>query len=92
MYYPIRMMRTRTHKYLLNLAHPLEYPSASDLFNSPTWQGIRKRGDTMMGQRSVAQYLRRRVREVAQGKGGKGGKGKGGHWLRHGWCAFAADV
>jgi hypothetical protein len=44
----------------------------------------------------VAAYLRRRVREVAQGEGGKGGKGKGGkgkggHWLRHGWCAFAAD-
>src|SRR5439155_625657 len=53
MYYPMRMVRTRTHKYILNLANALEYPHASDLWGSDTWQGILKRGDKMMGQRSV---------------------------------------
>ena len=51
MYYPMRMVRTRTHKYILNLAHGLEYPFASDLWGSDMWQGVLKRGDKMMGQR-----------------------------------------
>ncbi|MCE9565366.1 MAG: sulfatase [Planctomycetes bacterium] len=64
MYYPIRMARTRQYKYLLNLAHPLEFPHASDLWGSDTWQGILKRGDKMMGQRSVASYLNRPKEEL----------------------------
>lgn len=64
MYYPMRMVRTREYKYLLNLAHPLEYPHASDLWNSPTWQGILKRGDAMMGQKSVEAFLRRPKEEL----------------------------
>src|SRR5437667_7586824 len=53
MYYPMRMVRTRTHKLIANLAHPLEYPSASDLWGSPSWQGVLKRGDGRLGERSV---------------------------------------
>jgi N-sulfoglucosamine sulfohydrolase len=64
MYYPIRMVRTRTHKYLLNLAHPLEYPHAGDLWGSPTWQGILKRNDTMMGLRPVKAFLHRPKEEL----------------------------
>ena len=64
MYYPMRMVRTRTHKYILNLAHPLEYPSASDLWASPTWQGVIKRGDKMYGQRTVEAYLHRPREEM----------------------------
>ena len=64
MYYPMRMVRTRTHKYILNLAHPLEYPSAADVWGSPTWQGILKRGDTMMGKRAVKTYLHRPKEEL----------------------------
>ncbi len=52
MYYPMRMIRTRTHKLIHNLAHPLPYPFASDLHGSDMWQGILKRKDTMMGERS----------------------------------------
>ncbi len=62
MYYPMRMIRTRTHKYILNLAHQLPYPSASDLYASPTWQGILKRNDTTLGQRS-RQAFENRPRE-----------------------------
>src|SRR5207248_2015738 len=64
MYYPMRMVRTRTHKYILNLAHPLEYPHASDLWGSDTWQGILKRGDKLMGSRPVKDFLQRPKEEL----------------------------
>ncbi|MBN9120125.1 MAG: sulfatase [Planctomycetes bacterium] len=64
MYYPVRMVRTRQYKYLLNLAHPLEFPHASDLWGSDTWQGILKRGDKMMGRREVAAFLKRPKEEL----------------------------
>jgi N-sulfoglucosamine sulfohydrolase len=64
MYYPMRMVRTRTHKYLLNLAHPLEYPFASDLWGSDMWQGVLRRGDSMMGSRAVKSFLHRPQEEL----------------------------
>lgn len=64
MYYPMRMVRTRTHKYILNLAHGLEFPHASDLWASPTWQGVLKRGDMTYGRRTTAAYLRRPREEL----------------------------
>jgi N-sulfoglucosamine sulfohydrolase len=60
----MRSIRTRTHKYIRNLAHRLDYPFASDLYNSPTWQGMLKRGDTMLGKRSVEQYIHRPGEEL----------------------------
>jgi N-sulfoglucosamine sulfohydrolase len=59
MYYPMRMVRTPRFKYILNLAHPLEYPSASDLWGSDMWQGVLKRGDKLMGSRPVKSFLHR---------------------------------
>ena len=64
MYYPIRMTRTRTHKYLLNLAHQLPFPHAGDRWGSDTWQGILRRGDKMMGKRSVDSFLNRSREEL----------------------------
>lgn len=64
MYYPMRAVRTRTHKYILNLAHPLEFPSASDLWGSDMWQGVLKRKDKTMGQREVKAYLNRPKEEL----------------------------
>jgi len=64
MYYPMRCLRTRRYKYILNLAHPLEYPFASDLFESPTWQGVLRRGDERYGQRTVAAFLQRPRHEL----------------------------
>lgn len=63
-YYPMRTIRTRAHKYILNLAHPLPFPFASDLYASETWQGVLKRGDTTMGKRTVGQYVRRPREEL----------------------------
>lgn len=59
MYYPMRMVRTKSHKLIVNLANGLEYPSAGDLWESPTWQGVLKRGDKMLGKRPTADFLHR---------------------------------
>lgn len=64
MYYPVRMIRTRRYKYLLNLAHGLPFPHASDLYASPTWQGILKRGDKTFGKRRVKDYINRPRHEL----------------------------
>jgi N-sulfoglucosamine sulfohydrolase len=64
MYYPMRMVRTRTHKLIVNLAPELPYPVAQDLFNSDTWQGVLKRNDTMLGKRSRKEYEHRPREEL----------------------------
>ena len=64
MYYPMRMVRTRTHKYILNLAHQLPYPSASDLWHSASWQSVLKNDIKMLGQRSREAYEHRPKEEL----------------------------
>jgi N-sulfoglucosamine sulfohydrolase len=64
MYYPMRMVRTRKHKYILNLAHLLPYPFASDLYNSDSWQGALKRGDKMLGSRNREAFEHRPKEEL----------------------------
>ncbi len=59
MYYPMRVVRTRTHKLIWNIAHPLPYPFASDLQASKTWQAVLARGLAMFGPRPVNAYLQR---------------------------------
>ncbi|MGB7160640.1 MAG: sulfatase [Tepidisphaeraceae bacterium] len=57
MYYPMRAIRTRTHKLIWNLTGPLPYPIAGDIFRSPSWRAILKTGD--MGGRTRDGYLHR---------------------------------
>ncbi len=64
MYYPMRAVRTKTHKLILNLAHPLEYPFASDLWESDTWQGVLKSKAEKMGERTVKQFIHRPAVEL----------------------------
>jgi N-sulfoglucosamine sulfohydrolase len=64
MYYPMRSIRTRDHRYILNLANALEYPHAADLWESGTWQGILKRGDKTLGERSLDAFLHRPKEEL----------------------------
>jgi N-sulfoglucosamine sulfohydrolase len=60
MYYPMRVVRTRRHKLIWNLAHGLPYPFASDLWESPTWQDVYAKGpDALYGKRTVKAYLHR---------------------------------
>ncbi|HBJ86292.1 MAG TPA: heparan N-sulfatase [Verrucomicrobiales bacterium] len=59
MYYPMRAIRTDRHKLILNLAHQLPYPFASDLHASATWQATLKNNDTHYGKRPVSDYVHR---------------------------------
>lgn len=60
MYYPMKVVRTRTHKLIWNIAYPLPFPFASDLWEASTWQDVFQHGpDTAYGKRSVRQYIHR---------------------------------
>jgi N-sulfoglucosamine sulfohydrolase len=65
MYYPVRGMRNARYKYLRNLFSELEFPFASDLFESKTWQSIRAAGETgTIGRRNASRYLHRSPEEL----------------------------
>ncbi len=59
MYYPMRVVRTRRYKLIMNLAHELSYPFASDLYGSPSWQDVLKRNQRMLGARTLEAFLHR---------------------------------
>lgn len=59
MYYPMRTLRARNYKLIWNLASPLSFPFASDLWGSETWQATLRAGLTTYGKRSVEAYLHR---------------------------------
>ena len=56
-YYPMRMVRTDRYKLILNLAHQLPYPFASDLFASATWQATLKSERSHYGKRKINEYI-----------------------------------
>jgi N-sulfoglucosamine sulfohydrolase len=57
MYYPTRVIRTDRYKLILNLAHQLPYPFASDLYASATWQAALKSENPYYGQRRINDYV-----------------------------------
>lgn len=60
MYYPMRVIRDRNYKLIWNIAHPLPYPFASDLWSASTWQAQWKKGmDAPYGKKTVGQYIHR---------------------------------
>jgi N-sulfoglucosamine sulfohydrolase len=64
MYYPMRVVRTRRYKLIWNIAHKLDYPFASDLWASSTWQAVLKSGDKVYGKRSIEAYIHRPKFEI----------------------------
>ena len=64
MYYPVRVLRERQYKLTWNIASGLEFPFASDLYASETWQAILKNGATHYGKRTVDAYLHRDAFEL----------------------------
>lgn len=56
MYYPMRAIRTDRYKLILNLAHQLPYPFASDLYGSATWQATLRGERSHYGRRRIADY------------------------------------
>jgi N-sulfoglucosamine sulfohydrolase len=60
MYYPMRVVRSGKHKLIWNIAYPLPFPFASDLYGSATWQDALKHGkDYLYGKRSISAYEHR---------------------------------
>ncbi len=63
-YYPMRVVRTHTHKFIWNIAHRLTYPFASDLWRCATWQAALRDGMSVFGSRATRTYLRRPAFEL----------------------------
>lgn len=60
MYYPMRVVRSGRYKLIWNIASPLPFPFASDLWESATWQDARKRGgDFLYGKRTIKDLVQR---------------------------------
>ncbi|MDA0283411.1 MAG: sulfatase [Planctomycetota bacterium] len=60
MYYPMRVVRDEKYKLIWNIAHPLPYPFASDLWAASSWQAqFRKGMDAPYGRKTVGQYIHR---------------------------------
>jgi len=60
MYYPMRVVRDRRYKLIWNIAHPLAFPFASDLWVASTWQAQYRQGlDAPYGRCSVGEYIHR---------------------------------
>ena len=65
MYYPMKVVRDRKYKLIWNIAHPLPFPFASDLWAAPTWQNTFKKGSqALYGRRTVDQYINRPAFEL----------------------------
>ena len=58
-YYPARVVRTRRHKFIWNIAWKLDYPFASDLWHSASWQAVLRNKQNKFGARSVDAYIHR---------------------------------
>ena len=58
-HYPMRTLRERRWKLIWNLLPGQEYPLPIDTFERRLWSGIRARGETMIGPRTVDQFLHR---------------------------------
>ncbi|MGI9243143.1 MAG: sulfatase-like hydrolase/transferase, partial [Verrucomicrobiales bacterium] len=60
MYYPMRVVRDRKFKLIWNIAYPLPYPFASDLWAASTWQAQWRLGkDAPYGTKTVGEYVQR---------------------------------
>lgn len=64
MYYPMRVVRTRRHKLIHNIAHELRYPFALDLIQSPTWISVQHSGGERYGPRLIKDFLLRPAFEL----------------------------
>ncbi len=60
MYYPMRVVRDKKYKLIWNIAHPLPYPFASDLWDASSFQAQFEKGmDAPYGRKTVGQYIHR---------------------------------
>ncbi|MEM9644075.1 MAG: sulfatase [Planctomycetota bacterium] len=60
MYYPMRVVRDGDYKLIWNIAHPLPYPFASDLWAASSWQAQWAKGkEAPYGTKTVGEYVQR---------------------------------
>ena len=60
MYYPMRVVRDAKYKLIWNIAHPLPYPFASDLWAASSWQAQWALGKSApYGNTTVGRYVQR---------------------------------
>ena len=60
MYYPMRAIRDHDWKLIWNIAHPLPYPFASDLWVASSWQAqYRQSLNAPYGKKTVKEYIYR---------------------------------
>ena len=60
MYYPMRVVRDDKFKLIWNIAHPLPYPFASDLWAASSWQAQWAKGmEAPYGNMTVGRYVQR---------------------------------
>ena len=59
MYYPMRVVREGNYKLIRNIAWGLEYPFASDLWASSTWQEVHRNEKEFFGNKKTEDYLHR---------------------------------
>ena len=65
MYYPMRVVRDTKYKLIWNIAHPLPYPFASDLWVASSWQSQYRLGpDAPYGHKTVGAYINRPAFEL----------------------------
>jgi N-sulfoglucosamine sulfohydrolase len=65
MYYPMRAIRSGRYKLIWNIAHPLPFPFASDLFGSATWQDALRHGNEFQyGNRTIKAFANRPAFEL----------------------------
>ncbi|MGJ8658345.1 sulfatase family protein [Cellulophaga fucicola] len=57
MYYPMRVVRSGNYKLIWNIAYRLEYPFASDLWASSTWQSVYRTDQEYFGPKKVKDFL-----------------------------------
>jgi N-sulfoglucosamine sulfohydrolase len=61
-YWPTRFLRDRRYKYHRNIAWRLDFPFATDLYISLSWEGIRNSGPSAGGDTPEVMIGRRRLR------------------------------
>ncbi|GJM64353.1 heparan N-sulfatase [Persicobacter diffluens] len=59
MYYPMRTIITERYKLIWNIAYPLPFPHAEDLWSSASWQAALEKGGEYYGPRPMALYNQR---------------------------------
>lgn len=65
MYYPMRAIRDRKYKLIWNIAHPLPFPFASDLWAASSFQAqFRQSLDAPYGRKTVGEYIHRPAFEL----------------------------